>query len=184
MTSNTFSQKWTESASRKTHKETKLELNNIFNQLDTTDIYRLSSNHSRRHILLIPHRTFTNIDSLCSGPQKHPNKTSGNNFFSFVCLCGCTGSRELRQYGVFHYGVPRFCRCGAWAQSMVLSSCGKGLVVPASMRDLSSLELGIQTMCSHLWWWILNWTTREVHPNKFLKLNDIISVGKPKSELA
>ena len=68
-----FSQKWTESASRKSIRN-KADLNNIFNQLDTIDIYRLHPTTAEYTLFSCSHRTFTNTDHILD------HKTNLNKF--------------------------------------------------------------------------------------------------------
>ena len=96
MTSTPFSQKWTESASRK-HIRNKAELNNIFNQLDTIDIYRHHPTIAEDTFFSCSHRTFTNIDHILGHKTPLNKKLVITSFHLFVYVaalgpsCGTWG---------------------------------------------------------------------------------------------
>jgi len=83
MTSTPFSQKWAESASRKSIRS-KAELSNIFNQLDTIDIYRLHPTTAEYTLFSCSHRTFTNTDHILGHKAPLNKKCLITSFHLFI----------------------------------------------------------------------------------------------------
>lgn len=72
-----------DSSSRSKTRKDITEYNTTINQLDIIDIYSISSNNSRIHILLTHIGTFTKIDHIL-GHKTHYNKFKGTEIIQ--CL--------------------------------------------------------------------------------------------------